>query len=126
MLKRSLVLAAAGVAMIASTGCTITARQGQIESVGAPGLTPPTYKIVGNVSASAKAFTLSPVIANHLNQSALDRAKIDAVGQAIYNNDEIDLVIAPKTEATVTSFLGLFEMASVTIKGKGVALTGPK
>ncbi len=126
MLVRRLAVPAFVVSALLASGCTFHSRQAQIEDVGAPGLTAPTYKIVGNVTATASESALSPSIGTALTgQTVVDRARIKAVGAAIYDNDEIDMIIAPKVDAKGMD-LGIFAQAEVTIKGKGVQLTGPK
>jgi hypothetical protein len=126
MLVRSVSLAAIAVATVTASGCTFHSRQAQIEDVGAPGLTAPQYKIVGNVSATASDSVISPSVAQALTgQTVIDSARIKAVGAAIYDNDEIDMIIAPKVDAKGMD-IGIFAQAEVTIKGKGVALIGPK
>ena len=126
MLVRSLTLAAIAGISLAASGCTFHSRQAQIEDVGAPGLTAPQYKIVGNVTATASASAISPSVATALTgRTVIDDAKIKAVGAAIYDNDEIDMLIAPKVDAQGMN-IGIFANATVTIKGKGVALIGPK
>jgi hypothetical protein len=126
MLVRRIALTALAASTMVACGCSFHSRQAQIEDVGAPGLTAPTYKIVGNVTATASDSALSPSVATALTgQTVVDRARIKAVGAAIYDNDEVDMIIAPKVDAKGMD-LGIFAQAEVTIKGKGVQLTGPK
>ncbi len=126
MLVRRISIVAIAVASMTAGGCTFHSRQAQVEDVGAPSLTAPTYRIVGNVTATASASAISPSVATALTgQTVIDAARIKAVGAAIYDNDEIDMIIAPKVDAKGMD-LGIFAQAEVTIKGKGIALTGPK
>ena len=112
-----------GVTLLAS--CRSTSHSGQIGDVGAPGLSAAQYRIAGNVQGEGSSFGLSPGILGVLlaGPSTIARAKDDAVGEAIYNNDDIDMVIAPKTKVDYVN-LFIFDLATVTIKGKGVEVTG--
>jgi len=126
MLVRRIAIAAVAIVSVTASGCTYHTRSAQVEDVGAPALTAPTYKIVGNVTATGSASAISPSVTAALSGVTVqEQAKINAVGAAIYDNDEVDMIIAPKIDVEGMD-LGVFAQAKVTIKGKGVALTGPK
>ena len=127
MLVRSLTIAAIAGISLAASGCTYESRRAQVEDVGAPALAAPTYKIVGNVTATASQSAISPSVGALISgTTVVEAARIKAVGAAIYDNDEIDMIIAPKIDIKGMDIMGLYAEATVTIKGKGVALTGPK
>lgn len=112
-----------GVTLLAS--CRSTSHSGQIGDIGTPELSPSQYHIVGNVQGKGSSFGLSPGLVGVLfaGQSTIARAKDTAVGEAIYDNDAIDMVIAPKSKVDYFNFF-IFDLATVRIKGKGVEVTG--
>jgi hypothetical protein len=122
MLKVSL-LTLSIVGLISVAGCSRSRSTGQIDRVDAPGYPQVTYRVVKNVNSKGSASAKSPIILGM--DSAIERANEDAVGKAIFEDNGIDAVIAPKTRVTTTSFI-FFGFADVELKGRGVEIIGPK
>lgn len=84
------------------------------------------FKIVSPVEGSGSSWTLCPAVADLVRATdVVQRAEEDAIGSAIYDRNDIDMIIAPKTKIAYINVLGLFARASVTVKGQGVKLEGP-
>ncbi len=104
-------------------GCTTTSLSAQLSDVDAPQLPAASYKVVGRVEGTGKAFRILPFIPRLFGGgSVAESAKLEAFGEAIYDRDEVDMIIAPKTKETEVGFLGLFKQVTVTVKGKGVQI----
>jgi hypothetical protein len=112
------------VSLLAITaGCTTTTLSAQLSDVDAPQVNAASYKVVGQVEGSGEAFRFLPFIARLFGAgSVAESAKLEAFGEAIYDRDDVDMIIAPKTKETGVGFLGLFKKVTVTVKGKGVQI----
>ena len=105
-----------------ATGCASTSTNA-IMGGAPPATTEANWTLVGPVNGKGSAMTVSPGIGRMFGaMSTIEKAKEDAVGAAIFNNDQVDMLVAPKTKISYMSFLGLFDTASAEVKGQGVKL----
>ncbi|MCX8038990.1 MAG: hypothetical protein N3B15_00215 [Planctomycetota bacterium] len=116
---QNLSLVALSLAALAMTGCVYTHRSAQISAVGVDGSV--KYRVVGKVEGQGKA-SFSPILLPFLTlEMARYRAEQDALGQAIYDRDDVDAVVAPKTEHSDSNFL-LIGFYRVKLRGVGVQI----
>jgi len=81
------------------------------------------YKLVGPVQGEGSAITICPGVQGFFGaKSTVQKAEEDAVGAAIFDRNDVDLVVAPKTKVQSMNVLNIFETAKVTVKGQGVKL----
>lgn len=113
------------VAVAAIAGCSSTRNTGQIEKVTSPEFPNVSYRVVKNVDSKGSASAFSPGFSWWTMSGAVASANEDAVGKAIFEDNAIDAVIAPKTRVETLNVL-FFGFADVHLKGKGVEITGPK
>lgn len=106
-----------GVAFTA--GCATTSRTGPIETASVPGA-PVTYKMVGKVESVGTASVFCPILPGGMDTAVRQASEI-AVGNAIYERDDIDAVLNPKRKVVATNFI-VFGTAEVTLKGQGAAI----
>ncbi len=102
---------------LAFTGCTLQERTGPIMTAP-PVAAPLAYTIVAPVESTGTASRFCPSVWG-LGLIIQDAAE-QAVGKAIYERDDIDIVLNPKKKISVTSYL-VWATATVTIKGRGAA-----
>lgn len=104
-------------------GCKTTSLTAQLADIGAPDLAAASYTVVGQVEGRGEAAQLFPFLARIFGASTVsETAAFEAVGEAIYDRDDIDMIIAPKTKKTRFRFPFIFEKATVTVRGKGVQI----
>lgn len=118
---QNLSLVALSLAALAMTGCVYTHRTAQISAVGVEGSV--KYRVVGRVEGQGKA-SYSPLLvplSPTLLYIARHQAEQDALGQAIYDRDDVDAVVAPKTEHSDSNFL-LIGFYRVKLRGVGVQI----
>jgi len=99
-----------------SVGCTIQERTGPLQTAP-PESSPMKYRIISTVEATGSSSVISPSL---FMPALIHEASEKAVGQAIYERDDIDIVLNPKKKISVTSYF-LWATAEVTIKGRGAA-----
>ncbi len=88
-----------------------------------PGLPEANFRLVGRVKGEGSASTLSPAILWIFGQPTSEQiAHETAVGNAIFDRDDVDFVLAAKSRITSTKFLGLYSSSKVEIKGEGAKL----
>lgn len=107
--------------------CTSTSTRAVMEGPATLPLPEVQYTMIGPVRGTGKAFVISPGFSKLFKSpSAQHMAEENAVGQAIFNRDDVDMVTAVKVKATNTDFLGLFETSEVELKAQGVKLVTPE
>jgi len=110
------------VVSLALVGCGTT-RTSAVLGGETPETVPAQWDLVGPVEGRGSAFALSPGIQKLFGaMDTVDIAKEDAIGQAIYDNSNVDMIVAPKSRVYYMSFLGIFDTASAAVKGQGIKL----
>jgi hypothetical protein len=109
------------------TSCTTTTTEAIIGGPSLPGLPDATFRIVGRVSGEGSATTISPAFLSIFGAPTSEEIATEtAVGNAIFDRDDVDLVTAPKSKVTTISFLGLWSHSKVHIKGQGLKVEQPR
>ncbi len=112
--------------------CTSTSTDAILGGPKFMGLPDANYSIVGPVSGEATATTISPGIRSFFSlglfkvPTSEDLAKEAAVGSAIFERDDVDLLIAPKSKVTTLDILGIYSCSTAHVKGQGVKLAQPR
>ena len=109
--------------LVLPVGCKTSALTAQLADVDAPDLAAASYTVVGQVEGRGEAAQLFPFLARIFGADTVaETAALEAFGEAIYDRDDIDMIIAPKTKETGLRFPFFFEKVTVTVKGKGVKI----
>ena len=110
--------------LVALSGCISTTQQAQMEGIatGNTDLRYPT-QLKGRMTGSGSAFMLSPGFAALSGgDTSAQKAYQSAVGNALWDKDDVDALIGTKSKIETTSFLGIFEVSRAQIKGIGVGV----
>lgn len=110
-------------ASLVSTGCVSTYRTAQISDAGVGGSV--KYKVIGKVEGNGQVSVISPAFSPYFVMQGLEEADQKAIGEAIYERDDVDAVIAPKRERSFSNFL-LIGFAKVKLRGVGVQILPDK
>ncbi|MBM4015315.1 MAG: hypothetical protein FJ293_10185 [Planctomycetes bacterium] len=117
-------------AALLAAGCVNTVQTGRLVETGGPDAASPfQYHIVGPVTGTGSTTAISPFlpslpgIAGGMD-AAIGRATDYAVGGAIYNRDDIDVVLNPKRRIVTNDYF-VFGLAKVEVKGLGAAIERP-
>jgi hypothetical protein len=104
--------------------CTTTTTEAMVGGPSEfPGMPEANYRLVGRVNGEGTASTLSPgFLWMFGSPSSEELARETAVGNAIFDRDDVDIVLAAKSRVTTTRFLGFFSHSKVQIKGEGAKL----
>lgn len=117
------------IALIAalSASCASTSYEAQEESISFQESRPVNYTLTERVSGEGSAFAWSPA----LNIAALlplpgaskslgvgGKARNQAIGNAVWDNNNVDVVLTPKAKIQVWNFF-IFERATAEIQGQG-------
>lgn len=122
-MKYAITMAAAAAVLCS---CTATSARAVMDGPGTLPLPAAQYTMVGPVTGSGKAMQVSPGIARLFgSKGAQHAAEENAVGEAIFNRDNVDMVTAVKVKATNLNVIGLFETSDVELKAQGVKLVTP-
>lgn len=117
------------IALIAalSASCASTNYEAQEESISFEESRPVNYTLTERVSGEGSAFAWSPAlnIANLIpipgatrSIGVGGRARNQAIGNAVWDNNNVDVVLTPKAKITTWNFF-LFERATAEIQGQG-------
>ncbi len=113
-----------------AVGCSSRGYHGQIYPAGkGPEVSGEVLgaKILGRIDAKGSSSTMSPSVMFIGAQDYLvGKAENDAIGRAIYGNDDVDMVYSVKRMEEYSNYLGLIGTANVVIKGYAVQLTDSK
>lgn len=117
-------LAALTVGLLAS--CASTSYEAQEQGIGLEPSDPVNYTLTERVSGEGSAFALSPMFAISIPgmpapPSTAARARNQAIGNAVWGNDNADFVLTPKAKIDVMNFF-IFETASAEIEGQGAII----
>lgn len=107
--------------------CTSTSTRAVMGGPTPPELPEARYELVGQVKGTGTGMVISPGFARIFNApGAIQLAEEDAVGKAIFDRDDVDMVTAVKMKYTYTDFIGLFETAQCELKAQGIRLESPR
>lgn len=102
-------------------GCTSTETRVDNRSLERPELSAASYKVVGPVSGTGESWGISPGIFNFVHPLARE-AEQNAMGDAIFDKSNVDMIVAPKIRITHRSWFGLYVTVKAEVKGQGVQL----
>ncbi len=117
-------------ASLLAAGCINTVQTGRrVETTGPDAASPFQYRIVGPVTGTGSTTAISPFLPSLPGvgggmEGAVERATDYAVGGAIYDRDDIDVVLNPKRRVVTTDYF-VFGLAKVELKGLGAAVERP-
>ena len=107
---------------LALVGCGST-RTSAVLGGETPETVPAQWDLVGPIEGKGSAFAVSPGIQKLFGaMDTVDIAREDAIGEAIYDNKNVDMIVAPKSRVSYMNFIGIFDTATATVKGQGIKL----
>jgi hypothetical protein len=129
LLKMNLINSTVAIAMaLLAASCASTNYEAQEEPISFDESRPINYMLTERVHGEGSAFALSPMLALPTLPGAKaplgtgGRARNQAIGNAVWGNDNVDVVLAPKAKIKVMNFL-LFETASAEVEGQGALIS---
>jgi len=113
--------------LLVAPACVTTSTEAVMGGPQLPGMPDVQYRIIGPIDGRGHIVQVSPGIVQLMGGPSAKHAAVEnAVGAAIFNRENVDVMIAPKSRIKLTSYLGIVDVAEAEVKGQGCQITGPK